>query len=290
MKNMTHLNNNENIQQLPDDFAIKNFILMQASEIPEGLSLEHPFLFNGIVFGVCIKGNATFKINYRIYEISTNEIFTILPNQIFKIIEQSPGLMIEVLYLSADYTLKLPLPKSFDLLKKINGFPTQKIDPEEVHNILEMHSLISKHYRNDANPYKDLMIMGLIYSLLMEIAYLYENSSVSLPKNLSRQEVLTESFFNVLIEYYLKERSVAFYAEKLYLTPKYLSMAVKKITGHSIIDWINEAIIIEIKKRLKTTDHTMLQISEELNFPNPSYFGRFFKQHAGLTPLEYRNS
>ena len=106
----------------------------------------------------------------------------------------------------------------------------------------------------------------------------------------SRQEVLTEKFFEVLSKYYIKERSVAFYAEKLCLTPKYLSMTVKKVTGFPITSWMNEVVIIEAKRLLKMTDSTVLQISEELNFPNPSFFGRFFKQYAGMTPLAYRNS
>lgn len=263
---------------------------MDSSEIPKGQPLEQALIFNGFVFGVCLKGNAQFKINYRTYEISENEIFTILPDQIFKLIRESNDLLIETLFLSADFIIRLPLPKNFDLLKKIDSSPTQKVKKDAIHDILEIHSLIAKHHHNELNPYRDLMTSGFIYALLMQIGYLYEASPVIQSPFLSRQEALTEEFFRLLIEHYIHERSVAFYAEKLSLTPKYLSMAIKKVTGHSILNWINEAVIIEAKKRLKTTDHTILQISEELNFPNPSFFGRFFKQYVGMTPLEYRNN
>ncbi|MDR2918981.1 MAG: AraC family transcriptional regulator [Tannerella sp.] len=279
----------EKVIQLEDDFAIKNFVLVEQSEIPRTESLKSPLMFNGFIFGVCIKGHLQFRINHKTHDLTENEIFTILPNQIFKIIQDSPDLMIETLFLSTDYTLRFPFPKNFNLLKKIDDYPTQKVPDEEIHNILEIHSIITKHHQNEQNTYKDMMISGFIYALLMEIAYLYESSAVRIPKTLSRQEVLTDMFFKILLEHYIEERSVAFYAEQLCLTPKYLSMAVKKVTGHSIIDWINEAVIIEAKKRLKTTAHTVLQISEELNFPNPSFFGRFFKQYVGITPLEYRN-
>jgi AraC-like DNA-binding protein len=124
----------------------------------------------------------------------------------------------------------------------------------------------------------------------MEIAATYSALSPKSTKAVSRQELLTEEFFKVLLKNYTKERSVAFYAEKLCLTPKYLSMTVKSVTGHPISEWINEAVIIEAKRMLKVTDLTVLQISEELNFPNSSFFGRFFKQYTEMTPLQYKNS
>lgn len=281
-------NKQEEVTRLGDDFAIRNFVLIEPSAFPETESLKNPLMFNGFIFGVCIKGHFKFRINHRTHEVSENSIFTILPEQIFKVTENSDDLMIETLFLSTDYTLRFPLPKNFDLIKKIDQHPSQEITRETLHDILEIHSLITKHHNNENNPYRDLMTNGFIFALLTEIAYLYESSPIELPQSRSRQEVLTDMFFKILAEHYTTERSVAFYAEKLCLTPKYLSMAIKKITGHSIIDWINEAVIIEAKRLLKTTDFTALQISEELNFPNPSFFGRFFKQYAGMTPLEYR--
>ena len=71
-------------------------------------------------------------------------------------------------------------------------------------------------------------------------------------------------------------------------TPKYLSGAVKRITGRSISDWIDEVVVIEIKRQLKTTDRTVLQISEELNFSSPSVFVQYFRHHTGMTPRQYR--
>lgn len=81
---------------------------------------------------------------------------------------------------------------------------------------------------------------------------------------------------------------MSFYAEKMNRTPKYLSGEIKRITGRSILEWINEAVLIEMKVQLKTTDYTVLQISEVLNFSSPSVFVQFFKHHTGITPLQYR--
>lgn len=276
--------------ELPDDFMIKNFVLAEAMETYEKESFGEQFMFEGFVFGVCLKGNARFRINYREYDLSENEMVTILPNQMFTMLSRSADFMIETLFLSADYVLRLPMPKNLNLIKQLSEHPQQQILPGDVQDILEIHALIAKYHQQTSNAYRERITGAFIYALLMEIGHLYENSSAELPHHLSRQEVLTDQFFEILIQHYLNERSVAFYAEKLCLTPKYLSMAVKKVTGHPIIEWINEAVIIEAKRQLRITDQTVLQISEYLNFPNPSFFGRFFKQYAGMTPLEYRNS
>jgi len=280
----------EKVSDITDHFAIKNFVLQDKSVISLGQPLDELFFFNGFVLTICLKGNATIQVNYRDFSIKEGHISTYIPNQLFKVKEMSDNFLIENLFLSADYVLQLPLSIDFDLFKNIAATPVQKVSDETLHNMLEFHSLIAKHHRREDNPYKEHQVKALIFALLSEFAVLYSTSTSEVPTAVSRQESLTDDFFKLMLENYKKERSVAYYADKLCLTPKYLSMTVKKITGHPISDWINEVVVIEAKRMLKATDMTALQISEELNFPNPSFFGRFFKQYTGMTPLQYKNS
>lgn len=279
----------ENIADLTDRFAIKNFVLSDSSLIPAEQSLDEPFIFNGFVLTICLKGRAVFKLNFRDFAVSEGMIFAYLPGQIFRLMERSDDLVIETLFLSADYVLQLPLPKDLDLLKRLGFEPVQKVSTETLHNMLELHAMVAKYHRQPERGYRDGQTRALIFTLLMEIGKVYSAVAPSTPKAVSRQDGLADEFFKLLLENYKTERSVAFYADKLCLTPKYLSMTIKNVTSHPISDWVNQAVIIEAKRMLKTTDLTALQISEELNFPNPSFFGRFFKQYAGVTPLEYKN-
>jgi len=278
----------EKISDITDRFAIKNFVLRDDSSIHSGQSLDESFIFNGFALTICLKGSATIQVNYRDFAVTEGDMFNYMPNQIFKVQERSDDFLIESLFLSADYVLQMPLVKDFDLLKKIATNPLQKINEETLHNMLEFHSLIAKYHRRTDNPYRENQTKALIFALLMEVAGLYSTSAAETPVAVSRQELLTDEFFRLMLENYRTERSVSYYADRMCLTPKYLSMTVKKITGHPISDWINEAVVIEAKRMLKVTDLTALQISEELNFPNPSFFGRFFKQYAGMTPLQYK--
>lgn len=279
----------EKISDLTDRFAIKNFVLKDSSEIPLQQSLEESFIFAGFIFTICLKGKVRFKVNYREYTITENSICICAPGQIFKITDRSEDLILESLFLSADYVIQLPLPKDFDLLKRISANPVQKLSTETLHNMLEFHALITKYHREN-NIYSELQTKALIFALLVEIASGYSSATLKSQTAISHQELLVKNFFDLLLENFRQERSVAFYADKLCLTPKHLSTTVKKITGYSISNWINEVVIIEIKRMLRSTDLTALQISEELNFPNPSFFGRFFKDHTKTTPLQYKNS
>ena len=94
---------------------------------------------------------------------------------------------------------------------------------------------------------------------------------------------------NLVRRYYAKEHQLAFYADKLCLTPKYLMSVVKKHMGYNPKKIINDALIADAKFQLETTDLCVKQICDNLYFPNPSFFGKFFKEHVGVTPKAYRD-
>ena len=96
-------------------------------------------------------------------------------------------------------------------------------------------------------------------------------------------------FYNLILQYYKDSREVGFYAKKLCLTPKYLSVIIKEFTGNSALGWINDYVILEAKSLLKSTNMTIQQISDELNFPSQSFFGKYFKRLVGVSPKVYRS-
>lgn len=105
---------------------------------------------------------------------------------------------------------------------------------------------------------------------------------------LSRQEELFRRFIALVNQHSKHERSVNFYADKLCLTPHYLSSVIRETSGQTVMQWINQAVILEAKVLLKHSNLLVFQISDELNFPNPSFFSKFFKRMTGMTPAEYQ--
>lgn len=88
---------------------------------------------------------------------------------------------------------------------------------------------------------------------------------------------------------YTKERSVSYYADRLCVTPKYLSQVIHKVSGRFAGDWITDFVILEAKALLKSRKYTIQQVSDKLNFANQSFFGKYFKENVGCSPSKYQN-
>jgi len=93
-----------------------------------------------------------------------------------------------------------------------------------------------------------------------------------------------------LFEHCKEQHVVTFYAEKLFITPQYLSLILKELTGKSANKWIDDALIVEAKMLLKAPQATVQQVADILHFSDQSTFGKFFKKHMGISPMEYRKS
>ena len=107
---------------------------------------------------------------------------------------------------------------------------------------------------------------------------------------MTRQEQLTQDFFTLLLEHHERQHGVAFYADRLCISAKYLSSVVKSVTGYAPHTWINEAVVMQAKRKIRTTDRSIQQIAESLHFATSTSFVRFFRQHTGCTPLDYRKN
>ncbi len=101
-------------------------------------------------------------------------------------------------------------------------------------------------------------------------------------------ERLYQRFSTLLIESYPKPRDARWYADALLVSPNYLSRVVKQISGKCTMEWINEAIMTDVRTSLIHTDESIKEISARLGFNNPAFFGKYVKRHSGLTPKQLR--
>ena len=108
-------------------------------------------------------------------------------------------------------------------------------------------------------------------------------------KHKSKNNVV-DHFMELVQEHYREQRLIGFYADKLCITPKYLSKLIKEHTGRSAGEWIDNHVILEARAMLQSSDMTIQQIAASLNFPNQSFFGKYFKRATGLSPKQYRSS
>lgn len=134
----------------------------------------------------------------------------------------------------------------------------------------------------------------IIVSIVKAVLYeLLENVDSHLPDScgkglIRRREILFKRFMGLLSKTRIKPRCVSWYARQLCVTPKYLSMVCKQVSGRTAFDWINEYVLVDIRYWLKNSNKTIKEVADLLEFPNLSFFGKYCRTHFGVSPTECR--
>ena len=269
--------------------SIKNFYLSHL-DFKEHLFKEGvPFTFNGFYISLCLAGEAGLRISGRSCPVRPGTLLVLAPNQLIEPYHISPDYDSRSIIVSLDEILAFPSPIDINIMNAAVRTPSVNLPGQRPARLLEYYDFLEKQYLETGNAYREEISKTLFYALMLEICDIFrsvsgENGSVQRP----RQEKLTDDFLRLMTKYYRTEHNVAFYADRLNRTPKYLSGAIKRLSGRSVSDWINSMLISESKLMLKVTDKSILEISEELNFSSPSVFVQFFRHTTGITPLQYR--
>ena len=209
------------------------------------------------------------------HSVKPNDFFFILPGSIIQLGDKSEDLLLYVMGASTDFLSDKSMKTNIQLFLHVKDNPKINLDEEESEMLFSFIEFIVQS-----------LFMGFCY----EVSAIFRRTLVTTSQQLNRNEILFKELMQLIVTHYKTERSVGFYAGKLCLTDKYLTRIIREVSGKTISEWIKTALIFDAKSQLKYTRKTIQEISNDLNFPNPSFFGKFFKQHTGMTPKAYRMS
>lgn len=277
---------------LGDDFYILDATLQDRHQ-----PLSHPCRFDGFMLLYCVKGRLRMNVNLKEFEISDGMVFMNVPGNIIRVNEfidtQKHDVRYVCLAMSRDFSqgLKLDVTKLFNEGVSMLRNPGVKLGEVESALFANHIALLGDILKTDI-PYKKDAVLSVLSSLFYAMMGVWYGSrdDENAEGQSTRSKVTFEKFMKLVSEYHTQYRNVGFYAEKLCLTPKYLSKVIKNATGRSAPEWIDSYVILEAKNLLKYSGKTIKEIVYKLNFPNQSVFYKFFKARTGMTPTEYRNS
>lgn len=277
---------------LGDDFYILDATLQDRHQ-----PLSHPCRFDGFMLLYCVKGRLRMNVNLKEFEISDGMVFMNVPGNIIRVNEfidtQKHDVRYVCLAMSRDFSqgLKLDVTKLFNEGVSMLRNPGVKLGEVESALFASHIALLGDILKTDI-PYKKDAVLSVLSSLFYAMMGVWYGSQddENAEGQSTRSKVTFEKFMKLVSEYHTQYRNVGFYAEKLCLTPKYLSKVIKNATGRSAPEWIDSYVILEAKNLLKYSGKTIKEIVYKLNFPNQSVFYKFFKARTGMTPTEYRNS
>lgn len=133
------------------------------------------------------------------------------------------------------------------------------------------------------------VIKHLQTAFLLELQRIASREEAVRQKSASRQDIFLHRFLDLVNQHGLKERKIEFYADRLCVTPNHLGAVIRQASGLTIMQWLNRHAIQESKVLLKYSDMPIWEVAERMNFANPSFFSKFFKQQTGMTPGEFRD-
>lgn len=260
--------------------------------------IEYPCRFHGYMAFFCVKGEFEVEINLKKFTIRKDSMFIYTPGNIVRVTNIDPQEKESVHFVVVAISEDLMSSTRFDFSKLYN----------ESLRLLESPCIvINENERELCRKYFDLIqevskmrmpnmresVAALISSIFYLMGAMWTDRLTAAKKNggeevSTRSKIVLEDFLLLVRDYHTKERSLSFYADKLYLTPKYLSKLIKSVSGKSAHEWIDSFVILEAKNLLKYSDMSIKSIVYELNFPNQTTFYRFFKTKTGMTPSEYR--
>lgn len=160
--------------------------------------------------------------------------------------------------------------------------------PQEVGCEILYKMIRNALFKRDEVHYVRRTVQGLLQAMFFQIMSAYASQSPDDSQyNYARQEEIYLRFIKLVEKNYTQERNIGFYADKLCITPKYLSQLIFKASGIYAGDHIDNYVIAEAKMLIKSHKYTIAQVSDMLNFTSQAYFGRYFKKHTGFTPMEF---
>ena len=251
----------------------------------------------GLLFLFCLDGEVSLKVNDCPLTIVAGDLLVAPPNTMLDDIRPSSGGSAVLVGYSIDILVRM-LTGSGRVMKVIRAFAQKRvINNDERYTYARVNTFLNiLRYRNAANDlYHDELVYHLFAAMLFDVIndlHIPEGSDGAEVDGVShyRTEHLYKQFLALLNKEDGRVRLVSYYADKLYITPKYLSKITNIYEGRPALDVITSHAVERLKIELRYTDRPMKDIADEFRFESYSSFRKFIKKHLGCTPQQYRQA
>lgn len=253
---------------------------------------KNPFKLDMSMAIIYDRGEAVSKINMKEYHIKAPAVMVMMHGQTIEPISYSDDLQSRAIAMSESFTNRLFATTSevevHSLYTSIINNPI--INFEDDNNVFSLYYDLLLNIAKSPRPeFKLQSAQHLTLAMFYGYSHMKHNLSTK-NKVTTRQEEIYSAFIDTLSENYKTARDIGYYADKLCITAKHLSQVVKEVSGKTALEIIEDYVLTECKALLLSTTMTIQEISDELNFPSQSVFGKYFKRLTGMSPKAYRRS
>ena len=269
------------------DYVIQEQDILFTEDILEACSGT----YNDYLLHIFItQGCMSFTLDDKFYQAQTGSGIILIEGKPLHDVRIEEGTKAIVLLKSRRYHLSHPLrtPHNIRGLTYYYDNPIMQMSAQDMELCLRDLGDIKCRLLQTDHIYHQETLERSMENFVYDIFYIYSVCNSQQSSKGGREALLAQQFIDLLQQHVRQVRTVEFYADKLFVTPKYLSRICQQSTGHNASYWIIHFTLAQIMEELTSTDRTLTDISNDFNFPYLSHFTRYVKQHSGKTPSEYR--
>ena len=264
-----------------------------ASSDSQMQGFRFPCRIDAFIIGVGTEGETSVSFNLHEFKLKKDSIFIFTPKNVLQVNSQQ-YFKADVIAISPDFMrrINIDIKNMMPLFLKFVENPALTLTPEESRSMRGMIAQIERETRGPETHFSFDIVSGLIAATIYKVGDIMYHYLAEHPEGQNNSHNRAEEYFkqftHLLGEHFREERSVGFYARQLCITPKYLTTLIKRISGQSVSEWIDNYVILEAKTLLKYSTMSIQEIAYYLNFPNQSFFGSYFKRNTGMSPSQYK--
>ena len=258
-------------------------------DIIDNIEIKAPINLKNYHLIMIEEGELALDVNHRKFNLSRRSSMHLNDGDIIRSIRSSKGVKGYHITFSTGFQNEMRTARKSPIniqLKK--DFPFQEFSEEEFDFLSTSVQRLKKYISDNTHHYQSIVIKNEVLNLLLNISDKRRKDHGNNLENATHRDVLMKRFLSLLAGHCQEHHNVTWYADALMITPDYLSKIVRETDGRSARAIINESIILNAKVLMKQRDLSLKEISERLNFPDQSSFGRFFKANTGQSPKEFR--
>ena len=245
-----------------------------------------------LLVALCLQGKAEYTVDTEQHVVKANDIIIISEGQVTDDFMLSPDCKGIAIMISKEFFNEIigGVHELSSLFLFSRNHPVCNLKPEEAQTIVDYCKLIKQKVDDTDHHFRRDTVRMLMTSMIYDVSNaIYRVQHVNDKRQMRAESIFTD-FIAAVEANFRTERRVGWYGQQLCITPKYLSEAVKLVSHRTPNEWIDNYVILEIRVLLKNSTKTIKEIAQELNFPNQSFLGKYFKEHVGVSPSEYRRS
>ena len=244
------------------------------------------------IFAFCDKGSVNYEIDTMPQKVEAGHCIIMCSGQMLQKVELSADCQGRMVFMSPQYVQEVLTGmhdlSSIFLFSRLH--PVFSMNREEARSILGFYLLIRQKVGEATHRFRKDTVKALLQAFLYDAGNIFWKVFNNEDEKNTRNEEIFMQFIELVEKHFKTERRVTWYALQMHITPKYLSETIRKVSRQTPGEWIDSYVMLELRVLLRTSLLSIKEIAEQMHFPNQSFLGKYFKQHAGMSPKQYSDA